>query len=83
LYEFFNFLIIHSISESIFLNLKNALLTMGVVTIQKTKKDVKLSKFKLRNIYIFSFKTMAIMASCLFIHMNVNEFKQKIHLMKF
>jgi hypothetical protein len=36
------------------------------------------------NIYILSFKAMAIMASYwFFIYMNVKEFKQKIHLMKF
>jgi hypothetical protein len=30
------------------------------------------------------FKTMTIMVNCyFFIHMNVNEFKPKIHLMKF
>ncbi len=35
------------------------------------------------NIFIFPFKAMAIMASYLiFIHMNVKEFKPKIHLMK-
>jgi hypothetical protein len=36
------------------------------------------------NIYVLSFKAMAIMASyCFLIHMNVKEFKPKIHLMKF
>jgi hypothetical protein len=36
------------------------------------------------NIYVFPFKTMAIMANyCFFIPMNVKEFKPKIHLMKF
>jgi hypothetical protein len=36
------------------------------------------------NIYVLPFKAMAIMASyCFFIHMNVKEFKPKIHLMKF
>jgi hypothetical protein len=36
------------------------------------------------NIYIFPFKAMEIMASYLIlIHMNVKEFKPKIHLMKF
>jgi hypothetical protein len=36
------------------------------------------------NIYVLSFKAMAIMATdCFFIHMNVKEFKPKIHLMKF
>jgi len=36
------------------------------------------------NIYVFPFKAMAIMVSyCFFIHVNVKEFKQKIHLMKF
>jgi hypothetical protein len=37
-----------------------------------------------RNIYVLPFKTMAIMASwSFFIHMNVKEFKPKIHLIKF
>jgi hypothetical protein len=36
-----------------------------------------------RNIYVLSLKTMAIIASWSFlIHMNVNEFKSKIHLKK-
>jgi len=36
------------------------------------------------NIYVFPFKVMAIRESyCFFIHMNVKEFKPKIHLMKF
>jgi hypothetical protein len=37
-----------------------------------------------RHTYVLPFKTMAIMASWSFsIHMNVNEFKPKIHLIKF
>jgi hypothetical protein len=37
-----------------------------------------------RNIYVLPFKTMAIMVSWSFlIHMNVKEFKPKIHLTKF
>jgi hypothetical protein len=37
-----------------------------------------------KNIYVLSFKTMAIVMSCFFlIHMNVKEFKPKIHLIKF
>jgi hypothetical protein len=37
-----------------------------------------------KNIYVLPFKTIAIMASWSFlIHMNVNEFKPKIHLTKF
>jgi len=38
-----------------------------------------------KNIYVLPFKiTMAIMASCcFFIHMNVKEFKPKIHLINF
>jgi hypothetical protein len=37
-----------------------------------------------RNIYVLPFKTMEIIASwSFFIHMNVKEFKQKIHLIKF
>jgi hypothetical protein len=36
------------------------------------------------NIYVLSLKAMAIMASyCFLIHMNVKEFKPKIHLMIF
>ncbi len=36
------------------------------------------------NIYVFSFKTIAIMENYYFlIHMNVKEFKPKIQLMKF
>jgi hypothetical protein len=36
------------------------------------------------NIHVLPFKAMVIMASCCFIiHMNVKEFKPKIHLMKF
>jgi len=36
-----------------------------------------------RNIYVLLFNTMAIMASCsFFIHMNVKQFKPKIHLIK-
>jgi hypothetical protein len=59
---------------------------MGVVTIQqaKTASDHKEKNQNLINIYVFPFKTMAIMASyCFSIHMNVKEFKPKIHLMKF
>ncbi len=37
-----------------------------------------------KNIYVLQFKTMTIMANCsFFIHMNVKEFKTKIHLIKF
>ncbi len=37
-----------------------------------------------KNVYVLPFKKMAIMASCsFFIYMNVKEFKQKIHLIKF
>jgi hypothetical protein len=36
------------------------------------------------NIYVLPSKTMTIMANyCIFIHMNVKEFKPKIHLIKF
>jgi hypothetical protein len=36
------------------------------------------------NIYVLPFKTMAIITSwSFFIHMNVKEFKPKIHLIKF
>jgi hypothetical protein len=55
---------------------------MGVITIQRAKKDV--GQIKIIKIgYVLPFKTMAIMASFIFIHMNVKEFKPKIHLMKF
>jgi hypothetical protein len=60
---------------------------MGAVTIQQAKKGVKPPKKKhqnLINIYVLPFKTMAIMANyCFFIHMNVKEFKPKIHFMIF
>jgi hypothetical protein len=37
-----------------------------------------------KNAYVLPFQTMAIMASwSFFIRMNVKEFKQKIHLIKF
>jgi hypothetical protein len=37
-----------------------------------------------KNIYVLPFKTMAIVTSCVFlIHMNVKEFKPKIHLIEF
>jgi hypothetical protein len=37
-----------------------------------------------RNIYVLPFKSMAIMASWFFlIHMNLKEFKLKIHFIKF
>ncbi len=36
------------------------------------------------NIYVLSFKAIAIMASCcVFIHMNVKALKPKIHLIKY
>jgi hypothetical protein len=35
------------------------------------------------DIYVLSFKAMAIMTSCFFTHLNVKEFKLKIHLIKF
>ncbi len=45
-----------------------------------TKKNIQ----NWANIYVLSFKTMVIMTSyCFFIHMNVKEFKPKIHLIKF
>jgi hypothetical protein len=45
-----------------------------------TKKNSQ----NLINIYVFPFKAMVIMASyCFFVHLNVKEFKPKIHLMKF
>ncbi len=60
---------------------------MGAITIQQAKKGVGLQKKNdkyLIKIYVLPFKAMAIMASYFFfIHMNVKEFKPKIHLMKF
>ncbi len=58
---------------------------MGVVTIKQTKKRAnnKETKSKLGK-FVFPFKPMEIMASCSsFIHMNVKEFKPKIHLIQF
>jgi hypothetical protein len=47
---------------------------------EKTKKNNQ----SWRNIYVLPFKTMVLIASCsFFIHMNVKEFKPKIHLIKF
>jgi len=57
-----------------------------VVIIQQAKKGNELQKIKskLDKYLCFSFKAMTIMESFFFfIHMNVKEFKQKIHLMKF
>jgi hypothetical protein len=62
------------------------LTSFGVVTIQRAKKasECKENNQNWINIYVLPFKAMAIMASyCFFIHMNVKEFKPKIHLMKF
>jgi hypothetical protein len=51
---------------------------------QKGRQIAKKNGQKWINIYVFPFKAMVIMASyCFFIHMNVKEFKPKIHLMKF
>jgi len=54
-------------------------------TSQKRHQTTRKNNQNWRNIYpILPFKTMAIMASCsFFIHMNVKEFKPKIHLIKF
>jgi hypothetical protein len=53
-------------------------------TSQKGHRTTKKNNQNWINIYVLAFKAMAIMASFLFcIHMNVKEFKQKIHLMKF
>jgi hypothetical protein len=50
---------------------------------QKGHQIAKKNNKKWIHIYVFPFKAMLIMPSCFFIHMNVKEFKQKIHLMKF
>jgi hypothetical protein len=67
-------------------NASSKILTLGCShnpTSQKGVKPLKKSQM-LINIYVLSFKAMAIMASyCFFIDMNVKEFKPKIHLMKF
>jgi hypothetical protein len=66
-------------------NLTNTLinLEMGIVTIPRAKKNFKEKIQKWINIYVFAFKVMVIIASCFFIHMNVEEFKPKIHLIQF
>jgi hypothetical protein len=51
---------------------------------QKSASNYEKNNQNLINIYFLPFKAMAIMASYFFfIHMNVKEFKPKIHLMKF
>ncbi len=59
---------------------------LGIITIKIANKDVgwqKKSKLE-KYLWTLSFKTMAIIVSCsFFIHMNVKEFKTKIHLIKF
>jgi hypothetical protein len=51
--------------------------------IQKKCQTAK-KKINIEKNYVLPFKAMEIMASyCFFIHMNVKEFKPKIHLMKF
>jgi hypothetical protein len=53
-------------------------------TSQKGRKTTKKNNQNWINIYVLPFKTMAIMGShYFFIHMNVKEFKPKIHLIKF
>jgi hypothetical protein len=53
-------------------------------TSQKRYQTTKKNSQNWINIFVLPFKAMAIMASyCFFIHMNVKEFKPKIHLMKF
>jgi len=56
-----------------------------IVTSNNQKKVLDCRKRQNKKyIYVFPFKTMEIMKSCcLFIHMNVNEFKPKIHWIKF
>jgi hypothetical protein len=54
---------------------------VGAVTIQQGKKGIGPQR---KTIYVLSFKAMTITTSyCFFIHMNVKEFKPKIHLIKF
>jgi hypothetical protein len=51
---------------------------------QKGCQTMKKNNQNWKNIYVLQFKTMTIMANCsFFIHMNVKEFKTKIHLIKF
>jgi hypothetical protein len=53
-------------------------------TSQKGRQTTKKNNQNWININVLPFKVMEIMASCyFFIHMNVKEFKSKIHLMKF
>jgi hypothetical protein len=53
-------------------------------TSQKGHWIAKKNNQNLIKIYVLPFKAMAIMASYyFFIHMNVKEFKPKIHLIKF
>jgi len=60
---------------------------MGIVIIYQARKGVESHKKTNQNwinIDVFLFKAMVIMASyCFFIHMNVKDFKPKLHLMKF
>jgi hypothetical protein len=55
-----------------------------VIIIKQAKKGFerrKKNNQNKRNIYVLPFKTMEIMANySFFIHMNINEFKPKIHL---
>jgi hypothetical protein len=65
-------------------NLNVAQEIRGAITIsqKECQMDPKNSQ-DWRNIYVLPFKTMAIMASLYFLfHMNVKEFKPKIHLIK-
>jgi hypothetical protein len=51
---------------------------------QKGRRTTKKNNQNWINFYVLPFKAMSIMANhCFFIHMNVKEFKTKIHLMKF
>jgi hypothetical protein len=51
---------------------------------QKGHRTAKKNSQNWTNIYVLPFKVMEIVASYyFFIHMNVKEFKQKIHLVKF
>jgi len=50
---------------------------------QKRCQTMKKKSQNWRNIYVLPFKTMANHGKLFFIHMDVKEFKPKIHLIKF
>jgi hypothetical protein len=54
----------------------------AIIMNQKGCQTTKKNNQNWTNIYVLLFKAMEIMANCcFFIHMNVKEFKPKIHLM--